>query len=265
MPFASCNGARIHYQVDGDGPPIVFAHGGEGTHLHWWQQVEHFRHRYRCITYDARGFALSSGEPGDAGTEGHWRDLVALLDHLDIDRAALVGQSMGGWAVSGTALNAPERATAIVMADTPFNFATPALAEWAATMIDKIVGGFDVIAACTAPRFEIEQPKMAHLFRALCRLNRPRTGPRGISAYEQFRDQPAGDYRNFPVPALFIVGDEDALTVPPLIRATAAAVGGAQLVEVAGSGHSVYFERPDAFNRAVAEFLDSIARVRAFS
>ena len=255
MPLAPVNGADLHYEVDGDGPTIVFAHGGEGTHLHWWQQVVAFHHDHRCITYDARGFGLSSRTPSDRGTDVHWLDLLGLLDALDVGRAVLVGQSMGGWAVSGMAQNRPDRVDGLVMADTPFNFATPALSQWAVEMIEKITQGFDVVAACLSPRFAEREPGLAHLFHALSRLNPPRTGPRGLDAYAQMRDQAPGDYTGFAVPTLFIVGDVDALTFPWLIEATAAAVGGARVATVADAGHSAYFERAEAFNECLRGWM----------
>ncbi len=96
---------------------------------------------------------------------------------------------------------------------------------------------------------------MSYLYLALNRLNRPRTGPRGLEAYEGWRDQPAGDYSRWTVPTLFIVGSEDALTPPSLIRATADAVAGAALVQIEGAGHSGYAEFPEIFNDAVDHFI----------
>lgn len=253
MPIAEIAGAPLHYESDGEGPAIVFAHGGEGTYLHWWQQVAFFRDRFRCVTYDARGFGLSPGPLRPPA--GHADDLVALLDFLGIERAVVVGHSMGGWAASGASLRYSDRVRALVMSDTPFGFFTPALSRWAVDMMAKLRDGFDVIAACTPPYFAEESPGLAHLFEAMGRLNPPRTGPRGFSAYEEMRDTPPGDYSAFPVPALFLVGSDDAMTTPALIRATAAAVRGARMVELARCGHSGYFERAALFNAAVDSFL----------
>ncbi len=81
---------------------------------------------------------------------------------------------------------------------------------------------------------------------------------RGTEAYEAWQAQPLGDYRSFPVPTLFIVGTEDELTLPWLMRATAAAVGHAQLVEIEHAGHSAYAEQADAFNAVVMRFCSSL-------
>jgi pimeloyl-ACP methyl ester carboxylesterase len=86
-------------------------------------------------------------------------------------------------------------------------------------------------------------------------LNPERNGPQGLEAYEAWRDQPVVDYRDFPVPTLFIVGTEDELTLPPLMRATAAAVGGSTLVEIEGAGHSPFAEQSAVYNEVLEEFL----------
>ena len=256
MPSVRIDSATLHYEVDGDGPAVVFVHGGEGTHLHWWQQVTAFRHTHTCITYDQRGFGLSGGAfATDPAT--HHTDLLALLDALAVDRAVVVGQSHGGQAASGLALNHPERVAALVMADTPFNIATEALSTWAAAMIEKLQNGFDVVAACLSPSFSERCPDLHFLYHALSRLNPPRTGPRGLDAYVRFRDQPPGDFRNFTVPTLCIVGEEDALTFPWLMEATADALG-ARLERVPDAGHAVYYEQAGVFNAVVLDWLRSL-------
>jgi pimeloyl-ACP methyl ester carboxylesterase len=257
MPTQRLNGADLYYEVTGDGPWLVFAHGGEGTRLHWWAQVAALRDHFRCVTYDARGFGQSTvGDVPDTDNL-HRDDLVALLDHLSIDRAHLVGQSMGGLAVSGVAIATPSRVGRLVMSDTPFNFATNALAEWSVLMMEKITNGFDVLEHLFAPGFDQRRPDLFYLYRALSRLNPVRTGPRGLDAYEAWRDQQVVDYRDFPVPTLFIVGTEYELTLPWLMRATADAVGGSTFVEIEGAGHSPYAEQTDVYNRIVEDFLTS--------
>ena len=260
MPKVDVNDTELYYEIDGDGQTVVvLAHGGTSTHQHWWQQVAAFRDRYRCITYDARGFGLSGRQPNLHGTRGHAEDLIGLLDALAVERAVLVGHSMGGFAVSGVAQHEPERVAGLVMVDTPFGFRTEALGRWAGQMIDKLQDGFDVVAACESPTFAARRPDLAFLTMSISRLNPPRTGPRGVDAYEEMRSQPAGDYREFAVPTLFVVGDEDALTVPWLIEATASAIPGARVETIAGSGHSPHFEQADAFNAVLAKWLAALA------
>src|SRR5262245_52635903 len=110
MPRARINGADLYYEEHGSGPALVFVHGG-GNHLSWWQQVPVFSPHYRCITYDQRGYGSSTPvEPGDPDVLA--ADLLALLDHLGIERACLVAQSLGGWAAWGAAARQPRRVRA---------------------------------------------------------------------------------------------------------------------------------------------------------
>ena len=99
MPFASINGIELYYEVHGQGPALVFAHGGGGSHLSWWQQVPAFSDSFSVITFDHRSFGLSRDVPDGPGPEAFVQDLVALLDHLEVEKAVLAGQSMGGWTV----------------------------------------------------------------------------------------------------------------------------------------------------------------------
>src|SRR5260370_2131585 len=108
----------IYYERVGAGAPIVFLHGLGGNHLSGWQQVPYFMRSFECVTVDQRGFGLSP-DPDGLFNRAHSSDLAALLDHLEIDKAVLIGQSMGGWTIVGYALEHPERVAAMVMADTP--------------------------------------------------------------------------------------------------------------------------------------------------
>ena len=114
----------LYYERVGAGAPIVFLHGLGGNHLSWWQQVPYFMRSFECVTVDQRGFGLSP-DPDGLFNRAHASDLGALLDHLKIDKAVLIGQSMGGWTIVGYALDHPERVAAMVMADTPGGIFTP--------------------------------------------------------------------------------------------------------------------------------------------
>src|SRR5512143_3513013 len=113
MPFVTAGAIQMYYEVHGPdpgtAPAVVFAHGAGGSHLSWWQQVPHFSRRYTCITFDHRGFGQSIEPEGGPGGAAFVEDLRALLDHLHIERASLVAQSMGGWTCLGFTLRYPRR------------------------------------------------------------------------------------------------------------------------------------------------------------
>ncbi len=99
----------IYYEVTGEGPPLVFAHGLGGNHTSWWQQVSHFAKRYTCVTFAHRGFNPSREAPTSQGRRTDPNDLAALIDHLKLDGVTLIAQSMGGWTCLEYALREPSR------------------------------------------------------------------------------------------------------------------------------------------------------------
>src|SRR5712692_6332596 len=114
MAFMAKDGFRLYYEDNGgNAPTVLFLHGAGGNHLSWWQQVPVFAEEYRCVTMDQRGFGQSHDVSGGPGPAALATDALALLDHLQIEKAALVSQSMGGWAAVGAAVRVPERCWAI--------------------------------------------------------------------------------------------------------------------------------------------------------
>lgn len=113
--FAPINGARIYYEVAGEGQPFVMIHAGVADRRQWNNEFAHFAQRCRVVRYDQRGFGLS--EPVE-GEYRHLSDLVALLDTLGVDEpAVLMGCSMGGGLAMDFALTYPARTKALIMVD----------------------------------------------------------------------------------------------------------------------------------------------------
>ena len=109
---AEANGATLYYEVAGEGGPLVLVHAGIADGRMWEGQLEPFSRRYRTVRHDMRGFGRS---PMVEGAYSHHADLRALLDALEIDRAAFVGCSMGGATVIDFALENPGRVEALVL------------------------------------------------------------------------------------------------------------------------------------------------------
>ncbi len=119
MPFAPVNGQRLFFEDGGgDKPVVVLSHGNLMNRWMWAPQIEALRAEFRCLVWDER---LHGHTEDDRGLYTYWdsaADLLGLMDHLDIDRAALVGHSQGGFLALRAALLAPERVTALVLIDT---------------------------------------------------------------------------------------------------------------------------------------------------
>ena len=114
MPSAPINGINLYYETQGSGDEVfVFAHGAGGNHLSWWNQVPAFAERGRVVTFDHRAFGQSLDTDG-RGAGAFVDDLEALLDHLGIERATLIAQSMGGLSAMGFTLRHERRVKALV-------------------------------------------------------------------------------------------------------------------------------------------------------
>lgn len=262
MPIARVNDADIYYEIHGDGDWMILIHGG-GTHLDWWRQTHRLRAHYKCLVYDVRGHGQSSGTV-DYATGGP--DLVALMDHLKIERAILNGHSAGGWAASAVAQSHPARVRALVMTASHFGFNTAALHTWAGNMLTKVRAGYVVWDHMFSPKFAARDPETHFVQASLGRLNAARAAAAARAApinyedaYAAMRETPVVDYSGFSVPAVFITGSDDNLTTPDVVKGTCSAVKGARYVEIPDAGHFVLAEQPEAYYTALIGFLEQVS------
>jgi len=250
MPIESVNGIDLYYESHGDGPAIVFLHGAGGNHISWWQQVPVFRDQYRCITVDHRGFGASA-DPKQEGASRFVDDLEALLDALEVDRAALVAQSMGGRTALGFAIAHPERVPVLAMCDTWGFFDWPELQEKAMKLREQNATGGGLAQRALGPQFQQDDPAKTFLYQQVFALNPPRETAGGFQS-QITKDQVAA----LDVPTMFIVGSEDGLTPPEILRDVHELIPGSTFEEFEGCGHSVYWENPEQYNSTLATFLE---------
>ncbi len=259
MPYAEAAGTRLYYErhgpKPGDAPAIVFAHGAGGNHLSWWQQVPHFRDRYTCVVFDHRGYCLSAdSDPPQIGA-AFVDDLRALLDHIGIERASLVAQSMGGWTCLGFALKHPERVEKLVMCDTHGGMRSDPIRAAMASAARPSEPLPEFIHVAAGARMHREQPALTFLYSEIDALNEPRTREQIGEILRAAGSPSAEDVAALALPVLFIAGEEDPLIPPPVLEAAASHFRSARVVRVPEAGHSVYFERAEYFNPIVDAFL----------
>jgi pimeloyl-ACP methyl ester carboxylesterase len=253
MPFLTLNGIELYYEVHGEGPAVVFCHGAGGNHLSWWQQIPVFRERFRCIVYDNRAFGRSLDVEG-GGRQWFWQDLAGLLDHLGVERTAIVAQSMGGRTAVPFALRAPGRTWAMVLAGTNGGAVTEAVRQAQDEYKASLPKGSTLNHRALAPGFAERDPAREFLYRSINRLNPKR--PRDFLAIPAgYRGSSAQRLAESGIPLLFLVGDQDAIIPPAINRLCHEAVPGSRYEVIEDAGHSAYFERPDEFNTAVMSFL----------
>jgi pimeloyl-ACP methyl ester carboxylesterase len=265
------DGTRLHVEETGEGPPLLFIHEFAGDHRSWAPQVAHFRSRFRCVTYAARGYPPSDvpGELEAYSQEQAVADALAVLDGLEIDRAHVVGLSMGGFCALHLGLQAPERALSLVAAGCGYG-AEPEAQERFRRESAAIAEAFRSEGAGTvAPRYAVgparvqlqnRNPEAWETFvRQLAEhdsegaaLTMLGVQSRRPSLYA-LRDELAA----LRVPTLILAGDEDdgCLEASLMMKRTIPTAG---LAILPRTGHTSNLEDPEAFNRAVEDFIDAV-------
>ena len=272
MAFAETDdGVKLYFEETGRGEPVIFVHEFAGDHRSWEPQLRHFARRYRCITYNARGYPPSD-VPEDPSRYSQARasaDIKAVLDHLGIARAHIVGLSMGGFATLHFGLSHPEMARALVVAGCGYGAESDrreqfrAEAEAAAQSLEN--QGMAAFAASyskgpTRVQFENKDPRGYREFAdqlaehsargsALTQLGVQRERP---SLYD-LEDRLAA----MAVPTLIVNGDEDEPCLIPgvYLKRTIPSAGLAVLPK---TGHTLNLEEPAAFNRLLTDFFDLV-------
>ena len=254
MPEAESQGVSIYYESNGSGPAVVFAHGAGGNHTSWWQQVPEFARRHTVVTFDHRGFGRSrcSAEQFDPRLFGE--DLLAILDACEIERAALVCQSMGGWTGLPAATRWPARVRCLVLCGTPGGLITQKVLDAQRAIGQRVRGERVLSGSALAPDFPSREPARAFLYDQISGQN-PGLEPQAIGRLFQTRVEPE-QLEGYGVPTLMVAGEHDALFPPEVLRDVAERIPGARVYDFAGVGHSSYFEDPAQFNRVVGEFID---------
>jgi len=256
MPQVEVPGATLYYEVSGDGPAVVFAHGAGGNRISWWQQVPEFSRDHRVLRFDHRSFGRSRCDPDAVEPKRFGDDLLAILDDQRIERASLVCQSMGGWSGLRVALEHPDRVACLVLCGTPGGIAHPKVLEAAASIGSRVSSDGVRGSAALAPGFEEREPELAFLYDQLGGLN----VDLDMSAVGRIFDpdcripvERAGELR---VPTLMVLGGRDLLFPIDSLRAVAEQIPGVETAEFPECGHSVYFEAAREFNATVRAFIE---------
>jgi pimeloyl-ACP methyl ester carboxylesterase len=262
--IAEVNGTRLVYEVTGNGPPVVFVHGFTLDMRMWDDQVAPLATSHRVLRYDLRGFGASSN-PTVGESFSHVDDLLALLDHLGIERAAVVGLSMGGWVAQEFALKYPDSVSAVIL-------------------VDSVLGGRPWSPEASAPlesffrlgaEGRLDEGKAVWLAAPIFACSR-RIAPVAARLEEMVReygcwellnedpqlplDPPAIDrLPEIAAPTLIIVGEEDILDFHEIAARFAAEIPGARTVVLPDAGHMANMDAPDAFNRVLLDFLAEVA------
>jgi pimeloyl-ACP methyl ester carboxylesterase len=273
MPQLDRDGVGIDYEVHGEGEPLLLSHGYSATSRMWEKQVEALSDRYRVVTWDMRGHGRSDS-PGDVtrySEELTVGDMAALLDEIGARQAIVGGLSLGGYMSLAFHHRHPERVRALLLFDTgPGYKSDAARAEWNANAERRAValetqglaalGGRPQSIAGTAPRAGDALPSAEVAASQHRSAKGLALAARGMLA--QRDDHVIRSLPEIRVPTLVVVGADDT----PFHAATdymAAKIPGARKVVIPGAGHAANIDQPEAFNRAVLEYLDSLGAAAA--
>jgi 3-oxoadipate enol-lactonase len=253
------DGTELYYEVAGSGPALVLIHGLGGNHAVWYRQFPILAREYRVVAFSQRGFTPSGGARDSYAPKMLAADLRALLDHLDIDRAHLVGQSMGGWTALTFALDSPERVRSLVLADTLAGISDPAIEAHTAAMIDRarsLSAEPAPLASHPAldPAFASAHPEEAWLYQTLASFGAP--DPGRIAAQLGHARADGDRLAANRVPTLFIVGERDRIFTPEIVDHASSLLAESRVVRIVGAGHSPYFETPARWRRTLRSFLN---------
>ncbi|MCA1299523.1 3-oxoadipate enol-lactonase [Stappia indica] len=242
---------------DQPGPAVAFSNS-LGTDLRIWDRViSALPSDWHLLRYDTAGHGLSCGG-GGMSIKDHGADLVALMDAFDLDRAVIVGLSVGGLIAQSVALTRPERVGGLVLSNTAARIGTPDL--WTQRIAAIAEGGMAAIADATmerwfSARFRRECPDDLALWRAML-AHTPADGYTALAV--AIRD---ADFRphasRITAPTLCIGASDDAATPPDAVRALAGLIPGAVYQELSGPGHLPCIEAPEAMAGLIRAFIDS--------
>lgn len=260
---ARINGINLAYTDRGSGMPLVFLHAFPLNRSMWEPQVKALATRYRVIAPDLRGHGESDAPLWRYTMDQFAGDVVGLLDHLSLARAVFIGLSMGGYILLALQRKYPERLQALVLADTRAQADTEEgrLNRFALAQVAYREGA-GAVAEAMLPRLLSPaslqgRPDLVGQVRAIITSNQV-SGIAGDLMAMADRPDSVPILKQIACPTLVIVGEADQATPPTDARLMAEAIPGARLGIILQAGHLANLEQPEAFNRAVISFLETV-------
>lgn len=248
------------YSVTGSGAPVVLVNSLGTVREMWGPQVEPLSKRFQVVRFDARGHGLTPAPLGEWTVDDLADDIIDLLDGLGLERAHIVGVSLGGATAMRLAARDPERVHRLVLASAAPRFGTPdAWRERAATVLDS---GTAAIAGATmdrwfSPEFRAERPEVVAEFRESFEACDARDYAACCGVLERLD---LGDQvERIAAPTLVAGGADDPSTTAAHAEALAARIPGARLKLYEGARHLLTAEAAEAFNADLVDFLEGRA------
>jgi pimeloyl-ACP methyl ester carboxylesterase len=267
----SFDGVQLHVEEVGTGTPVLFMHEFAGDHRSWEPQVRHLGRRYRCISYAARGYPPSAvpDDPAQYSQDHALADAIAVLDGVGVERAHVVGLSMGGFCALHLARLHPDRVLSAVVAATGYG-APHDQQEGFRRECDAIADAFAREGSAKVAeryafgparvQFERKDPRGHAEFAAMLAQHSSVGSAHTMRGFQ--RERPslydfASEFAEMTVPVLLMTGDEDEGCLEPGLWLKRS-IPTAALVVVPRSGHTLNLEEPVLFNQHVEQFIATV-------
>ena len=265
------DGVRLYYEDTGSGVPVIFVHEFAGDRRSWELQVRSLSRWFRCITFNARGYPPSD-VPDDVAHYSQARardDIRDVLTHLRIERAHIIGLSMGAFATLHFGLTYPSRAKSLMIASCGYGADPDRQAEFqdemeatAARIERESMARFAWTYAIGPARVQLQNKDPRGWSEFVAQLAEHSTSGSALTMRGVQKRRPSlwslrDAMRTLEVPTLIVVGDEDEPCLEPALMMKRT-IGTAGLAVIPKSGHTVNLEEPDAFNRMAYGFISTV-------
>jgi 3-oxoadipate enol-lactonase len=263
MMQAELHGFSLFYEDAGAGTPLLLIHGFPLSAAIWREQTAGLAGKLRVIAPDLRGFGNSELPPGGCTMDLYADDLIALLDHLGLERAAVCGMSMGGYVLLNLLERYPARVSGACFMVTKAAADDDEGRARRLLLADEVLKSGAAVAATAfskvlfAPETAANRPELVAEVLQVMMAAEPDGLAAGLLAMRERRDY-SDRMAICTVPALIIGGEEDLAIPPAESLKLAGALPGSRLCMIPGAGHMVMMEQPAGVNRALEEFLSRL-------
>jgi len=256
---------KLAYQIEGDGPALIFLHGIGGNKDNWTRQMDFFCSTHTVVAWDARGYGDSDDYDGSLHFRDFSHDLLRLIDHLGFEKSHLCGLSMGGRIILDFWEVYADRVMSLALVDTfpgfDDSFSTEGREKFIRERRQPLVeGGKELsdIAPLVVPGLVSPTASKEVLNELITSMNKLHKFSYIKTIESMTRYEPVTDVSEIDVPVQIIVGEEDKLTPPSISQKMHEQIKDSRLAIIPGAGHLPNIERPVEFNTSLRSFLEEV-------
>ena len=264
MAFTEVNGAKLWYEVTGEGEPVVHIHGAGFGHFNFATATPIESKYFQCVDYDQRGYGQSDKPIQNYDMEVWADDLAGLMDHLGLETAHVHGSSMGGMVAQEFMVHYPDRAAALVLSATSPSFGKPG-GEWQEWFLGQRLAPLDRglspadFANELVPNLMAENPSDAAVSAAMASMSALSSETYRAALHCLVRFNQRAKLRDIACPTLALAGEHDEAAPASMMEKMSGYIPDCRYHCLPGVGHLANLENPDNFNQAIRGFLDEVA------